>query len=266
MSYNIIVCIKQVPRQEYFSQISLDPVRHTVTREGIPAIINPLDRNALEEGLRIRELLSGRVTVISMGPPQARDAVEEALAIGADDAILLCDKAFSGADTLATAYALAYAIQKMGHFDLILCGNETIDSATGQVGPQLAELLRIPHASFVNQIVFEQERSLIVKRALEQSYMKVRVKLPALLSVTKEINQPRLPTVWGIIEARNKEIRVWEAADIEAVPDTIGLVGSPTQVIEIFQPDIKRRNEILEGSPQEIAMKAIARLQELLAT
>ena len=121
----------------------------------------------------------------SMGPPQARDAVEEALAIGADDAVLLCDKVFSGADTLATAYSLAYGIQKMGHFDLILCGNETIDSATGQVGPQLAELLDIPHVSFVNQVAFEQGKNLIVKRALEQGYMKVRVKLPALLSVTK---------------------------------------------------------------------------------
>ena len=265
MSFNIIVCIKQVPHPEYFSQISLDPTQHRITREGIPAIVNPLDSNALEEGLRIRERLSGKVTVISMGPPQARDAVEEALAIGADDAILLCDQAFSGADTLATAYTLASSIQKRGHFDLILCGNETIDSATGQVGPQLAELLDIPHVSFVNQVAFEQGRSLIVKRALEQGYMKVRVKLPALLSVTKEINQPRLPTVWGIMEARSKEIKVWGAADIKAVPDTIGLAGSPTQVTEIFKLDIKRKSEIYQGSPPEIARKAVSRLQELLA-
>ena len=265
MPLNIVVCIKQVPHPEHFAKISLDPTRQTITREGIPAIINPLDRNALEEGLRIREEFSGKVTVISMGPPQARDAIEEALATGADDAILLCDKAFAGADTLATAYCLAYCLQKMGQFDLILCGNETIDSATGQVGPQLAELLNISHANYVNQIVFEQGKSLIVRRALEHGYMKLRVELPTLLSVVKESNQPRLPTVWGIMEAKEKEIKVWGAADIEAAPDNIGLAGSPTHVTGIFKREMKRKNEILEGSPAEIGKKAVARLQELLA-
>lgn len=266
MPLNIIVCIKQVPHPEHFARISLDPARQTITREGIPTIINPLDRNALEEGLRLREEFSGKVTVISMGPPQARDVLEEALATGADNAILLCDQTFAGADTLATAYSLAYCIQKLGQFDLVLCGNETIDSATGQVGPQLAELLNVSHVNYVNRIVFEPGKNLIVERALEHGYMKVRAKLPALLSVVKEINQPRLPTVWGIIEAREKEIQVWGAADVKAVPDTIGLVGSPTQVTGIFKREMKRKNEILEGPSAEIARKAVARLRELLAT
>ena len=265
MPLNIVVCIKQVPHPEHFSRISLDPARQTITREGIPTIINPLDRNALEEALRIREEFSGKVTVISMGPPQSRDAVEEALATGADNAILLSDRAFAGADTLATACCLAYCLRKLGQFDLILCGNETIDSATGQVGPQLAELLNIPHVNHVNQISFEKDNSLIIKRALEHGYMKLRVKLPALLSVVKNINQPRLPTVWGIMEAKEKEIQVWGAADIAAEPGSIGLAGSPTHVIGIFKRDMKRRNEIFHGSPTEIAEKAVARLQELLA-
>ena len=266
MSLNIIVCIKQVPHPEHFSRITLDPTRQTISREGIPAIINPLDLHALEEALRIREESSGKVTVISMGPPQARCALEEALAIGADNAVLLCDKSFAGADTLATAYSLACGIKKLGRFALILCGNETIDSATGQVGPQLAEFLDIPHVTSVTQIAFEQGNSLIVRQALEGGYMKVRVKLPAVLAVSKEINQPRLPTVWAIMEARNKEMQVLGASDIGAAADMVGLAGSPTQVTGIFERDTKRRREILEGSPSQITKKAVDRLQELVAT
>jgi electron transfer flavoprotein beta subunit len=265
MPLKIIVCIKQVPHPEHFSKISLDPVRQTITREGIPAIINSLDKNAIEEGLRLREKFSGKVTVISMGPPQAKDALEEALAMGVDNAILLCDRAFAGADTLATAYSLAYCIKKSGQFDLVLCGNSTVDSGTGQVGPQLAELLNIAHASFVKQVVFEQKRSLIVTRALERGYMKLRVKLPALLSVVKEINQPRLPTIWGILEAKNKEITVWGAADVGAIAENIGLSGSPTQVIGVCKSEIRRENEIFEGPPEEIVKKALARLSKLQA-
>jgi electron transfer flavoprotein beta subunit len=266
MPLNVVVCIKQVPHPEHFSRITLDPARQTITREGIPAIINPLDRHALEEALKIREQFSGKVTAISMGPPQARQALEEALAIGADNAMLLCDKSFAGADTLATAYSLACGIKKLGDFALILCGNETVDSATGQVGPQLAELLDVPHVTSVIQISFEQGNTLIAKQALEQGYMKVRVKLPALLAVAKEINQPRLPTVLGIMEARNKELQVWGTSDIEATPDTIGLAGSPTQVAGIFKRDITRRREILKGTPEQITKKAVERLRELLAT
>ncbi len=266
MSLNVIVCIKQVPHPEHFSRITLDPTRQTITREGIPAVINPLDRHALEEALKIREQFSGKVTVISMGPPQARHALEEALAIGADNAVLLCDKSCAGADTLATAYCLAYGIKKLEHSALILCGNETIDSATGQVGPQLAEILDIPHVTSVTEIAFEQGNTLIAKQTLEHGYMKVRVRLPTLLTVTKEINQPRLPTVWSIMEARNKEIQIWNASDVGAPSDKIGLAGSPTQVTGIYKRDTTRRKEILEGTPAQITKKAVERLRELLAT
>jgi len=265
MSLNILVCIKQVPHPEHFSRITLDPASQTITREGIPTIINPLDRHAIEEALKIREQFSGKVTAISMGPPQARNALEEALAIGADNAVLLCDRSFAGADTLATAYALSCGIKKLGHFTLIICGSETIDSATGQVGPQLAEFLDIPHATSVTQIVFEQEDTLIAKQALEYGYMRVRVKLPALLTVAKEINQPRLPTVLSIMDAKNKDIQIWNAADVGASLDMIGLGGSPTQVTGIYKCDTTRRREILEGTPPQIAKKAVERIQESLA-
>ncbi len=254
-----------MPHPEHFSRIKLDPVLQTISREGIPTVINPLDRHAIEEALKIREEFSGKVTVVSMGPPQARRALEEALAMGADNAILLCDKSFAGADTLATAYSLACCIRKFGSFNLILCGNETIDSATGQVGPQLAEFLDIPHVTSVKQITIEQSNSLIVKQALEQGYMKVRVELPALLAVTKEINQPRLATVWAIMEAKSKEIKVWGASDIGASADMIGLAGSPTQVTGVFERVTTRKKEIYQGVSLHIAKRAVERLQELIA-
>lgn len=265
MPLDIIVCIKQVPHPDYFSMISLDPTLHTITREGIPSVINPLDKNALEEALRIRDRYSGRITAVTMGPSLAKDALEEALAMGIDKAILLSDIAFAGADTLATAYCLAYCIKKIGRFDLILCGNSTIDSGTGQVGPQLAELLNVSHINSVRQIILEQENSLIVVQVLENGYMKLRIKLPALLSVTKGINVPRLPTVQGILEARNKEILIWNATDVQADSNTIGTAGSRTHVTGILQNETKRRSEIFSGKPEDAVKKALARLYELNA-
>ena len=263
MALEIIVCIKEVPDPGYFSKISLDPVTKTITREGIPAVINPVDRNALEEGLRIRERYSGRVSVLTMGPPQARRALEEALAMGADEAFLLCDEAFAEADTLATAYSLACVIRDMGHFDLILCGNETVDSGTCQVGPQLAQLLDIACVSNVKEITFEEEMSLVAKQALEGGYMRVKVRLPALITVTKEINKPRLVTAFGIIEAAEKEIKERCCKDVEADPKCIGRAGSPTEVIEAFELPLRRKGEIMTGVPEEAIKKAIEKIREL---
>ncbi len=263
MSLNIVVCIKQVPDPEHFSKITLDPKTHAIRREGIPAITNPLDRHALEEALRIRERFPGKITVISMGPPQARQALEDALAMGADDAALLTDRAFAGADTLATAYCLACAIKKLKGFDLILCGNSTVDGATGQVGAQLAELLSIPHVTFVNKIDFVSEKSLMVIQALEYGYLKIEANLPCLLCVTHEINQFQLPSVLGIMEASSKEIKVWGCRDIEAQQEAIGLAGSPTRVAEAFEHKSKRGGLVLEGSPKEIAHQAVRKLREL---
>jgi len=263
MALEIIVCIKQVPNPEDFSKISLDPVTRTITREGIPAVINPVDKNALEEGFRIRERYSGKVAVLTMGPPQARQALEEALAMGADEAFLLCDTAFAEADTLATAYSLACNIRSMGHFDLILCGKETADSGTGQVGPQLAEFLGIPCVSNVKEIAFEEDMSLVVKQALEGGYMKVKVGLPALITVNKEINQSRLVTAFGIMEAAEKEIREQCCKDVDADPHCIGRGGSPTEVLEPIELPRRKKGEIITGLPEEAVKKAVERIREL---
>ncbi len=263
MSLDIIVCVKQVPHPDYLGKISIDPTRGTIGREGVPAIINPGDRNALEEALRIRERFSGRVVVLTMGPPQARKALEEALAMDADAAIHLCDRAFAGADTLATAQVLAYGIRNLERFDLVLCGNSTIDSGTGQVAVQLAEFLNLPGITDVREITFEDEQSLLVKRVWERGYIKARIKLPAVIAVTDKINQPRLPTVLGIMAATQKEIKSWNAADIGADVSHVGLSGSPTQVFQISEFHAKRQGEILQGLPEEVVTKAIDRLVKL---
>ena len=263
MTLSIAVCIKQGPDPEHFSKISLDQVTKTISREGIPAVTNPWDKNALEEGLRIRERFSGKVFVLTMGPPQAERALEEALAMGADEAFLLCDRAFAAADTLATAYTLACGIRKIGYFDLILCGNETIDSGTGQVGPQIAHFLDIPCITSVKEIAFDGERTLMVKQALEGGYMKVKINLPALLAVNREINKARLPTAFGILEASEKEIKSWGREDIGAALDSIGIMGSPTKVIESFEHRPNRKMEIMTGSPEEMVRKAIQKVKEL---
>jgi electron transfer flavoprotein beta subunit len=263
LAVEIIVCIKQVPDPEHFSKISLDPVTKTITREGIPAVINPVDRNALEEGLRMRERYSGKVAVVTMGPPQARRALEEALAMGADKAFLLCDTAFAEADTLATAYSLACTIRAMGNFDLILCGNETADSGTAQVGPQLAEFLGMPCVSNVKEITVEGEMGLLVKQALEGGYMTVKVRLPALITVTKEINRPRLVTAFGIMEAAEKEINERCCTDVELDPSCIGRAGSPTEVLEPIELPRRRKGEIMTGPPEEMVRKAMEKIREL---
>ncbi len=263
MSLDIIVCVKQVPHPDYLGKISIDPTRGTIGREGVPAIINPGDRNALEEALRIRERFSGRVVVLTMGPPQARKALEEALAMDADAAVHLCDRAFAGADTLATAQALAYGIRKLEHFDLVLCGDATIDSGTGQVAVQLAELLDLPCVTDAEELTFENEQSLLVKRIWERGYIKARVRLPAVIAVTDKVNQPRLPTVLGIMAIAQKEIKNWNATDISADVSRVGLSGAPTQFLEMSEFHAKRQGEILQGSPEEAVTLAIDRLVKL---
>ena len=263
MGLEILVCIKQVPHPDHFSEIRVDVGKGRVIADDIPVIMNPPDRHALEEALRNREKFSGRVTVIRMGRPRLQKAVEEALAMGADRAVLLYDTAFAGPDTLATAFTLFYAIKRLGKFDLIYCGNETVDSGTAQVGPMLAELLDIPQVSGVHEVSFVDENTLEVKRALEHGYMKVRLKLPALLSVTRDINTPRLPTVQGIMEVTQKDVIIWDAQDIQAPPDNVGLKGSSIYVAGVHEYKTGRRREIMQGSTQEKVRRAVTRLKEL---
>lgn len=233
---NIIVCIKQVPNT---AEVRINPETNTLIREGIPNIINPFDTYALEEGLRLREQFGGKVTVISMGPPQASEALKEAMGMGADEGILLSDAAFAGSDSWATAYTLALAIRKMGAFDMILCGKQAIDGDTGQVGPGIARQLNVTQLTYVFKILSlnPDAGTLVVERLLEEGHEIVQARLPALLTVVKDINQPRAATLSNLRRAFQVGIQTWRASDLPSVEmKNLGLSGSPTQVVRIFSP------------------------------
>ncbi len=256
----IIVCIKQVPDT---TDVKIDPKTGTLIREGVPSIINPDDKHAIEEALRLKAKFGGTVTVISMGPPQAKTALREAYAMGVDDTILLSDRAFAGADTWATAYTLAAGVKKIGEFDLILCGLQAIDGDTAQIGPQLADSLDIPQITYVQELELEGE-TIRLHRALEDGYMVLETKLPVLVTAIKDLNEPRYPTVAGIVKAhREHKITVWNAQDIGADEEKIGLPGSPTQVKRSFAPQSKRAGELLAGdSVSEKVKKLVDRLED----
>ncbi len=267
MPMNILVCIKQVPDPEQFDRIMLDPATGSINRTGIPPVTNPVDRHAVEEALRIREALGGTVTVLTMGPPQARKCLEDALAMGADRGVLLCDMAFAGADTLATAAVLAAGIRSAGDFDLVLCGNESVDGATGQVPAQLAETLGWPRVTYARKIEMkEQGRAALVEREIEGGFLRVEVKLPAVIAVVKRVNRYRLPTIFGIMEAGRKEITEAGCAVCETcglAAEAMGLGGSPTRVAGVFQSHRKRHVEMIEGEPKEAARGLVQKLREM---
>jgi len=258
---NMIVCIKPVPDSRYWDKLSLDPKTKTLRREGIPIVISPLDTNAIEEALRIREARGGKVTVISMGPANTVEILAWAFALGVDDAVLLTDRAFAGADTLATAYSLASGIKKIGEFDLILLGNESLDGSTGQVGPQVAEFLNIPSVTSVNKIDFVNEDTLRVRSKIEHGYMLIETRLPVALAVVKEINEPRIPSVFGALWATEKVAKQWSAGDVGVDKDRIGLGGSPTYVPDVSNIELQRRGEVLKGEPAEIARQLVEKLR-----
>lgn len=254
---NIVVCIKQVPDS---AEVKINPETNTLIREGVPSIVNPYDMHAIEAGLRIREIMTGKVTAITMGPPQAEAALREAISMGVDDAILISDKAFAGSDTLATSYTLSRTIIKLGA-DIILCGKQAIDGDTAQVGPELAEFLNIPHVSYVKKIEEIREDYIRVHRLMEEGYDIVESSLPVLLTVVKEINTPRLPSLKGKMAAKKAEIKRWTASDLETEPDRLGLKGSPTWVKNIFAPEIKKDRRIFDGTIDEQVDALIAELR-----
>ncbi len=252
----ICVCIKQVPAT---TDVKIDPETNTLIREGIENQINPFDLYALEEAVRTKErrIAEGdqsTVTAISMGPPWAEEALREAISLGADDAILLSDKAFAGADTWCTSYTLAKALQKINP-DLIFCGMQAIDGDTGQVGPGIAAHLNYAQAAYVAKIEFIDNRKLVARRLIEEGYEVVEVALPAVLTVVKEINEPRTPSLRGKMNAKKAQIPVWGPADIGADPEKIGLRGSPTQVIKVMTPPCRAGGAKYEGEPDELAEK-----------
>ena len=261
MGMQIIVCIKQVPDTAEIKRVQINPETGTIIREGIPSVVNPLDEYALEEAVRIKEKQGGKVTVLSMGPAQAEDALRKGLSMGADEAILLCDRAFAGADTLTTAYTLSAAIKKIGRFDLILCGQQAIDGDTGQVGPSLAEQLHVPQVTYVNRVEIEGQ-NLRVRREVEGGYEELHCPLPALLTVVKGINEPRIPTFSSLAEAMEREIHIWTAGDLGAEADRLGLEGSPTWVVRIWTPEARRNGQEIENSPAEAAQKLASFLKQ----
>jgi len=258
---NIVVCIKQVPGT---TEIKIDPKTNTLVREGVKSIVNPFDTYALEEGVRLRERYGGKVTVITMGPPQAEEALKETISLGADEAVLLSDRAFAGSDTWATSYVLSKAIAKIANYDIIICGRQTLDGDTGQVGPELSEMLKIPFVSYVSKVEEIKDKYIRVQRMIEEGHEVIETTLPAVITVVKEINVPRLPSLRGSMKAKTAKIPVWTAADIGAEPDKAGIPGSPTRVVKIFYPKRTHKSEIFQGTVEEQISQLAERLEKII--
>ena len=255
---NIVVCIKQVPGT---TEIKIDPHTNTLVREGVPSIINPFDCYALEEAVRLRERCGGKVTVISMGPPQAEEALRETISLGADETILLSDRAFAGSDTWATAYVLSRAMARIADYDVIICGRQTLDGDTGQVGPGLSEMLGIPFVAYVSGVDEIRDGYIRVQRMVEEGYETIEMALPAVITVVKEINVPRLPSLRGSMKAKTAQIPVWSAEDIGVDGDKAGIAGSPTRVVKVFFPRRERKSEMLDGSVEEQVEQLVQKLE-----
>jgi electron transfer flavoprotein beta subunit len=258
---NIIVCIKQVPNT---TDVKIDPVKNTLIREGVESIINPFDTYAIEEAVRLKERFTGKITVVTMGPPQADAALKEAISLGCDEGILVSDRKFAGSDTWATSYTLACAIKKIGAFDIILCGKQASDGDTAQVGPGISTHLNIPQVTYVKKIEEIKDNKARVERMTEEGYDIVETPTPCLFTVVKEINTPRLPSLKGMMRAKSAKITQWTAADINADPKNIGLDGSPTRVVKIFTPAPRKGGEMLKGDAAELAQKVGTLLKDII--
>jgi electron transfer flavoprotein beta subunit len=258
---DIIACVKQVPET---SEIGWDPKTGTLLRQGAGGILNPTDKNTLEAALQLRQEHGGHITALSMGPPQAEEALREALSMGADRAILLSDSLLAGADTLSTSYALGLAVKKVARFDLIICGKESSDGMTAQVGPQLAELLNLPQLSYATEITVSRN-SVRIKQKLEDGFRILETCLPALITVERGINQPRIPPMDSILEAySDKVVEVWTTQELGGDKERFGLKGSPAQCSSVYSRQVKRGKviTILEGEPDEVARRLIGILQQ----
>ena len=253
----ILVCIKQVPES---NKVEVDPVTGVLKRDGAASKMNPYDLYALETAFRIREQTGGTVQVISMGPPQADVALREALAMGCDDALLISDRAFGGADTWATSSTIAAALKKLD-YDVIITGRQAIDGDTAQVGPQIGQRLGVPVVTYVQDYKVEGDK-VIVQRQLEDGYEVIEVGMPCLLTAVKELNTPRYMSIGGIVDAYQKEITVWDHVAVDLDPADCGLKASPTRVFRSFTPPQKGKGEMLEGSIQEMGAKLVGKLVE----
>ncbi|WP_434310918.1 electron transfer flavoprotein subunit beta/FixA family protein [Hominifimenecus sp. rT4P-3] len=257
---NLVVCMKAVPST---NTVRLDPVTHTIIRDGRQAVVNPFDASALEEAVRIKEQLGGTVTALSMGIPDTERLLRDALGRGADEGVLLSDRAFAGADTLATSYALACEIRQMPPVSLILCGKMAVDGDTAQIGPELAGALGIPCITDVYQILDISETHVRVRRGVDGGQMVVETSLPALITVVKDICDPRMPSISGVRFGENGPVAVKTAAQVQADLSRVGLNGSPTQVVKTFTPERTTESIPVLGTPKEQAGKLMTLIKEM---
>jgi len=247
----IVVAMKQVPDT---AEVRIDPVRNTLVRDGVPSIMNPFDVYALEEGLRWRDELGGEVIALTMGPPQAEAILKEAVSMGADQAVLLSDRAFAGADTWATSQTLAAAVRKLAPIDLVFTGKQAIDGDTAQTGPGIAASLDWPQLTFVGRVLGIEGGRIVVERYVEGGVETLSSTLPAVVTVLKDANTPRMPSLRGKMKARNLAVTTWGIADLGLDPSETGLDGSPTRVVGIAPPEARSGGSIHRGSPEELAV------------
>ena len=257
----IIVPIKQVPET---SNVKMDEETGTMIRDGIESIINPLDLYAIEAAIRLKEQFLSEITVISMGPGKAIEAIKEAIAMGCDNGVLLSDRKFAGSDTWATSYVLSQCIKKIGKYDLILCGERATDGDTAQVGPGIASFLDLPLSTFTSEIICLEKNSIRIKRLVEGGYEFLDMQLPTVLTVVKEINDPRLPTLKGKLRAKEIKIPMWGPKNIDAQDECLGLKGSPTRVVKIFPQKISREGEKFIVKDENDLSKAIEKIMDYL--
>jgi len=260
---NIVVCVKAVPDPQKACDIKIDPQTKTLLRCDVPMVINPLDKHALEAALNIKAEMEAHITVLSMGPPDAGAIVKECLALGADKGILLSDPAFGGADAYATAYTLAMGIQKNGPVDVVLCGMASSDGATEWVGPEMAVMLDMPVVTMVREIINYDNQAWEVKASLENGFRRMRASLPAVFTVTRDLNTPRTLSFSGIIKARKKEITQWGLDDLGVPAESVGIKGSPTIVTEMRVTESTRTVEFIEGTREEKAEQLVQKLIEV---
>ena len=260
--FHIVVCAKAVPDPQQACNIKIDPVSKTLMRCDVPMVLNQLDKNAMQAALELKKQFEGKITVLSMGPPDAAEVVKECLALGADEGILLSDPAFGGADAYATAYTLARAVEKLKPVDVVLCGMASSDGATEWVGPEMAVFLDMPVVTMVREIVEYKERHWIVKADLAHGYRLMEVALPAVLTVTRDLNTPKALSFSGIIKARKKSVTTWGLADLDVPAEEVGLAGSPTIVSTLEPTDNRRTVTILTGAMEEKAAQLVDRMSQ----
>jgi len=258
---NIIVCIKQVPET---NKVEVDPVTGVLKRDGIDSKMNPYDLYALETALRLKEQNGGKIKVMTMGPPQAKEIIREAFSMGADEGILISDRKFAGADVLATSYTLSQGVKNAGAFDVILCGKQTTDGDTAQVGSEISEYLNIPSVANVTKIMEVTQESITVESDMPNTVEVVKIQFPCLICVEKDIYVPRLPSYLKKVQAKDREITVFSLDDFQDKDETkYGLSGSPTKVQRIFPPEVNQERELWHGSSDELSVKLLHTLKEL---